>query len=286
MKASIIVITYNEEKNIQQCLNSLFAQDYRDYEILVVDASQDKTAEIVKKNKKVKFIPSAKGFGIQRNIGIKHAKGTYIAFTDADCIAPPDWLHKGITLLEKDNVAGVGGNAYPPENSPSIGKAIACLGYPAGGALGLHPAKDPISTCNAFFLKKALEDVQGFNETMIYGGEDTDICRRLTKKGYKTLIDPSLFVYHKTRNFPTFLKWSARRGKAKYHLQKNPLHILMPLSIFIYPFTSKYRNVFKKRKHLHLDFFTVFIVIPTLFFLRQFYMSKGWINAALHQTRQ
>ena len=243
-KASIIVITYNEEKNIDECIQSLLHQDYEDYELLVVDASEDQTATRASLYPRVRVIKSEKkGFGIQRNLGVKHATGHYIAFTDADCIAPPTWLKNAITFLENNNLSGTGGNAYPPENSPLIGKAISCLGYPAGGALGLSP-NDLFSTCNAVLLKSALEEANGFNEYLLHGGEDTDLSARLKEKGHTLLINQESYVYHKTRTFSEFLSWCQRRGRAKYHLTQHPKQLLMPLAVLAYPLTAKYRKIF------------------------------------------
>ena len=279
MKASIVVITYNEEVNIKSCLESLTQQDYSDYELLVIDASTDRTAEIASSFKNANVIKTPqKGFGLQRNIGIQLSQGDYIAFTDADCIAPQNWLSNAISSLNHHQAAGVGGNAYPPLDSPKIGIIIACLGYPAGGAVGLDPVKDPLSTCNAVFLTSALKQVNGFNEQLIYGGEDTDLCKKLNSSGYKTFIDPTLFVYHKTRDPKEFLNWNIRRGKAKYHLNKSPLQILMPLAVFVYPFTRKYRKVVSKRSALGLTLKDILITLPCFFFLRQLYLTKGWIQ--------
>ncbi|MFA4887487.1 MAG: glycosyltransferase, partial [Candidatus Nanoarchaeia archaeon] len=285
-KASIVVITYNEEQNITDCLSALTSQDYGNYDILIIDASHDSTSQRAALFPNVNVITSKrKGYGIQRNLGIKLASGDIIAFTDADCMPPQDWLSKGINSLEKHQASALGGNAYPPTDAPLIGRAIACLGYPAGGAVGLDVKKDPLSTCNAFFKKSALTEINGFNETMIYGGEDTDLCKRLKEKGHNIVIDPSVFIYHKTRTFSQFLQWNIRRGRAKYHLEKDLKQLLMPFTIFIYPFTSKYRKLFKKRKELYLNWFTLLILIPALFFLRQLFMTLGWIKEAYHQTQ-
>lgn len=275
---SVVVITYNEEKNIEDCLNSLVSQDYPEdkYEIIVVDASTDKTKELASKFSNVIVHKSKeKGFAVQRNLGIKLAKNELIASTDADCIAPSDWLKKLVESLEKNNVSGVSGSAFPPKDSGYIGLCIACLGFPAGGALGLTK-NDPISIGNSIFYKKVLEDVNGFNPKLKYGGEDTDLTRRLKEKGCKIIIEPEIFVYHKTRDFGEFLSWCFRRGRAKFHLSKNPVQVLMPLSVLIYPFTSKFWRVVTKRKGIKIDLFSVFLVVPCLFFLRQVFMTLGW----------
>src|SRR3989344_1683869 len=170
---SVIIITLNEEKNIEECLNSIIKQDYPTYEIIVVDSSIDNTLNIVKRFKKVNVIRSERGFAIQRNRGIESAKYDIISFIDADCMAPEDWLSKLAKTLEEEKLAGVGGNAYPPINSPYIGKCIACLGYPAGGAIGIEETNRDISTCNSMFLKEPINKINGFDNKLRYGGEDS-----------------------------------------------------------------------------------------------------------------
>lgn len=274
---SVVLITYNEENNISGCLRSLLDLDYPKYEILVVDASTDKTFDIASKFKNIKTIKSKeKGFAVQRNLGIKLSKNELIAFTDADCIVPKDWLKVLVNSLESNKVSGVGGNAYPPKDSSNIGLCIACLGFPAGGALGLSD-NDPISTCNAIFIKKSLQKINGFDTSFSYGGEDTDLTRRLRADSNKIIIEKNSFVYHKTRGFNEFLSWCFRRGKAKFHLSKNPIQLFMPLTIAIYPFSSKFRKLISKRKVINIDIFSIIFVVPVLFFLRQLYMTSGWI---------
>ena len=231
---SVIIITLNEEKNIEECLNSIIKQDYPTYEIIVVDSSIDNTLNIVKRFKKVNVIRSERGFAIQRNRGIESAKYDIISFIDADCMAPEDWLSKLAKTLEEEKLAGVGGNAYPPINSPYIGKCIACLGYPAGGAIGIEETNRDISTCNSMFLKEPINKINGFDNKLRYGGEDSDLIKRLKLLGYKIEHDKNSYVYHKTRSFNEFVKWSYRRGIAKYQYKHNPIHFLIPLAVFYF----------------------------------------------------
>ena len=85
---SIIIPTYNSEKYIIDCLNSIFSSTYTNYEIIIVDdGSTDNTVNLVKniKNHNIKiFSCNNKGPGFARNIGIKHSKGKYIFFVDSD----------------------------------------------------------------------------------------------------------------------------------------------------------------------------------------------------------
>ena len=89
---SIVVISYNSERTIDKCLDSLVRQTLPSslFEIIVInDHSTDKTVSIVQKYPKVKIIEQRygkKGRPSARNTGIISAKGDVIAFTDSDCI--------------------------------------------------------------------------------------------------------------------------------------------------------------------------------------------------------
>ncbi|MEM3074694.1 MAG: glycosyltransferase family A protein [Candidatus Pacearchaeota archaeon] len=90
MKISVIISTYNEERDVGNCINSLKKQSYKNFEIIVVDdGSNDGTIEIVKnfqkKDDKIRLIKGKhKGPGFSRNIGAKASKGEILVFVDAD----------------------------------------------------------------------------------------------------------------------------------------------------------------------------------------------------------
>ena len=90
---SIIIPVYNNDKYIQRCLDSVLAQSYNDFELIIVDdGSTDGSSEICKKyastDSRIIYtkIPNS-GAGAARNIGIKLSKGKYITFIDSD-----DWI--------------------------------------------------------------------------------------------------------------------------------------------------------------------------------------------------
>ena len=81
MNLSAIVITKNEERNIERCLASVSFAD----EIIVVDAeSQDRTAELARKAGATVFVRSWPGYGEQKNFGREQAHGDWLLFIDAD----------------------------------------------------------------------------------------------------------------------------------------------------------------------------------------------------------
>ena len=121
---SIVTISHNEENNIRDCLESLISLDYPNgyYEIIVVDSSEDRTKEIVSEYGNVRLIPSThKQFSEKRNIGIRTARYELIAFIDADCIVPPDWLNKMLNKISDEKVAAVACDVFLPPNCSFLG---------------------------------------------------------------------------------------------------------------------------------------------------------------------
>ena len=92
-KVSVIIPLYNAEKYIRECLISVLASKFQDYEVLVVDdCSTDNSLAEVKKlllhfNGRLKIFSTEKnsgGPGIPRNIGLKNSVGKYVTFLDND----------------------------------------------------------------------------------------------------------------------------------------------------------------------------------------------------------
>ena len=91
-KFSIIIPVYNVENYIKKCLDSVFAQTEKDYEVIVVnDGTKDNSMDIVK-NYDVKIVNQKnQGLSEARNTGLKNAKGEYILFLDSD-----DYIEKNL----------------------------------------------------------------------------------------------------------------------------------------------------------------------------------------------
>ncbi len=109
MFISIIIPTYNEEKYIGKCFESLKKQSYENFEIVIVDdGSTDKTKEIVQKYKKIKlFGGKHKGTAFSRNLGAGKAKGEILIFIDADMTFDKYYLENLIKpILKNEKIIG------------------------------------------------------------------------------------------------------------------------------------------------------------------------------------
>lgn len=103
---TVFIPVYNAEKYIKECIESVLAQTYQNFEILVVDdGSTDKSLDIIRtyNDERIRIYANDKNCGIPytRNRGLELARGKYIAFLDADDVAYPKRLQKSVEFLEK-----------------------------------------------------------------------------------------------------------------------------------------------------------------------------------------
>lgn len=124
-KVSIVIPTFNEEKNIKRCLESIFRQNYpqEKLEVIVVDdKSKDRTVEIAKKLP-VKILYSGKRHGeISKMVGFKQAIGEFAIYLDADIhLRGKDFFQKMLKpLLEDEEIIGSFTKFYSDEHSSAI----------------------------------------------------------------------------------------------------------------------------------------------------------------------
>ena len=104
---SVIITSYNAEKFIIETLKSVFNQTYKNWELIIVDdCSKDATIFIIEKffknsSNNILLLKNSKNLGSEsRNVGIKHAKGKYLAFIDHDDQWLPQKLEKQVKFQE------------------------------------------------------------------------------------------------------------------------------------------------------------------------------------------
>jgi len=200
---SVVVPTYNEEANIVACLESLNRQTLprADYEIIVVDGnSRDRTRELAAPLADLVFVQTSPRVGGARNDGATRARGEIVAFADADCVVPPDWLLRIRDDFAKYHPVEVYGTVYPKEggvrNRIALGLAntFARLGYHTRTlyySLGCNTAVD-----RAAFIRA------GMYRSMD-AGEDIEISIRMKQLG-GVLFDPRVRVGFSMRRYQQF----------------------------------------------------------------------------------
>ena len=220
---TVIVPVHNRELTIQPLMESLQKLDYdrNKVEVIVVDGnSTDKTQEIVKKYPVKLIVEKRKGLNLARNTGIKSSTGEIIAFTDSDCIVPPNWITKIVENFKDPKVSCVGGSAKGLETdfiSQYADNSVVRLmpfftkreELDSVKPFFRHPAG-----CNMAFRRKVAEDVGYFDENIKYGFDEVEFTDRVCKAGYKMVLDPEVVVWHKHRSsLKDFLKQNFQYGK-------------------------------------------------------------------------
>jgi GT2 family glycosyltransferase len=222
---SVVVCTYNGGRTLEQCLQSLELLDYPDYEVIVVDdGSTDDTPAILSRFPRVRAIRQAnRGLSVARNVGLRAARGTVIAYTDSDCFADPDWLTQLVYQLERTGASAVGG----PNFSPEDGRLAACVAASPGQPMHVLESEqvaEHIPGCNMAFRREALEWIKGFDPQFKKAGDDVDVCWRLQHAGQWITFAPGAFVWHHRRQNPrAYLRQQAGYGEAEALLRfKHP----------------------------------------------------------------
>ncbi len=192
---SVVVPTYNEEKNIERCLKALINQTIpRDtYEIIVVDGgSRDRTVEIASKYADKVMQQVSEGVGGARNDAAAAARGDIIATTDADCLPDEDWLETIQEDFKDKELVAITGYLDPmiPKETHWIDADTYRYAFKvanglrkAGSKVGYHH----LCGANTAFRRDAFIQVNGYSP-LAYS-DDLEIAKRLSKHGKMTMDD-------------------------------------------------------------------------------------------------
>jgi GT2 family glycosyltransferase len=216
-RVSVVVCSYNGGRTLDQCLRSLAALDYPDFEVILVDdGSTDDTRVIAQRHPAVRVIhqPNA-GLSAARNAGLRASTGTVVAYTDSDCFADRDWLTFLTDQLRRSGAAAVGGPNLTPDDGWLAGCVAAAPGQPTH-VLESDQVAEHIPGCNMAFRREALEAINGFDPVYRKAGDDVDVCWRLQQAGHWITYAPAAFVWHHRRQGPrAYLRQQAGYGEAE-----------------------------------------------------------------------
>lgn len=198
MKLSIIIPTYNEKEVLEDCIESLGAQTYDDFEIIVVDdGSTDDSKEILENLEKTLpnfkfFSESHRGAGASRNLAAKHAKGEILVFVDADMTFEKNFLEQLVKPIEEKKAKGTFSKEEYVANWKNVWARCWSINenweerrrHPKN-----YPDNQPVFRA---ILKSEFDKVGGFTP----GGYNDDWS--LSKKlGYEAQNAPGAIFYHK-----------------------------------------------------------------------------------------
>lgn len=248
MHYSVVLPTFGRPGDVDEFLASLIKQEYKNFEIIIVDATMDDSVKDVADkylNKLNLTFIHQKGLGISdsRNLGVQRSKGEYIIFIDSDCVIPPSYFGEIERYLKQNKVDAFGGPDTASEDFTLSQKAINYVMtsfFTTGGIRGKAKriGRFELRGFNMGIKRKAFDAVGGYSDMKV--AEDIDLSMRLHKAGYKTALIPDAFVYHKRKtNLYKFLVQMFMYGKARIdlflrHREALKLTYLVPLVFLIY----------------------------------------------------
>lgn len=212
---SILVCTRNRPEDLRRCLDSIFANVFTDYELLVVDQSDDDAiADYLGglSDPRLRWIPTdSRGLARARNIAIHRARADLLAFTDDDCICDADWIGSMVSEFDTDSHPdGLFGRVLPWGDRLAEGLFCHCLiaDETERTVSGPVPPHNHLGHGNNMaFRKEVFRKVGLYNPAMGAGtrlksGEDTDLTYRALRANLVMKYSPRPLVYH--NNWKTF----------------------------------------------------------------------------------
>lgn len=213
MKLSIVTTVKNEEKNIQNFIESVLLQE-PPWELIIVDSmSTDNTVNIIegysKKIENIKLIKNKCSRGKGRNIGVANSSSEYIVFTDGDVILDKSWLKYIREDFEngEEIVAGktilVGKNAFIDLERVELYYNNMDITFPS---------------CNLGYKKSLFLKIGGFDPIFITA-EDIDLNLRALMENKKIYYDEKAIIHNKTRDtYTSFYKQAFWNGYGRKQL--------------------------------------------------------------------
>ena len=209
---SVIIPVYKDSSGLRKTLASLKSQERLNqyYEVIVAIDGPDQDLLAICKSFKIKAVVINPNCGsyYARNRAVERSKGEYLAFTDADVCARPDWLDQGFNYLqEADYVAGqvmidraaVNGSAHYFELKTAF-------------PVKKHLEEEHFGpTANLFVRRRVLEQVGGFDSRFRYGGDNEFGDRVYRADIFKQIYGSGAVVLHPPRSFWAVVE-KRRRG--------------------------------------------------------------------------
>lgn len=236
---SVIVCAYNEEHYLGPCLQSLRSQSRPPNETIVIDnASSDRTGDVARNEAGVRVIVEPrKGLVVARERGRREATGEVLVYVDADCRAPRLWLERIERRFTRDaSLIALSGN-YRFYDWDWWGRTLLraydfTLG-PATHVLVKYILRIGVVFYGGNFAVRgeALERIGGFDTSIEFHGEDTNLGRRLSRVG-RVELRYDCFLYTSARRYNAMGKGAVFRlyvrnfvSELLHHRPKDTAHL-------------------------------------------------------------
>ena len=215
VKVSVIIPVWNDAAQLEKCLRSLQDQTLpkEQFEVIVVDnGSTDESRTVAQRFDFVSLLHEQEpGSYAARNRGLASANGDYVAFTDSDCEASPEWLETGLRqAVAIDGLGVLAGHidlafeGINTNSAASIYESLFAFDQQRNVALGFAV------TANWISPRDVLLSAGGFDVSLKSGG-DSQLSKQIARDGYKLYYAANVLVRHPARGSTTELFAKKRR---------------------------------------------------------------------------
>lgn len=244
---SVIIVNYNGGDYLQKAIDSLSAQTFTDFELLIVDnASSDGSADSVDLSAigqaRLIRLDDNLGFAGGNNLAAKAASSPWLALLNPDAAARPDWLAEVHAAIARHGdttmFASLQYAMHEPGTLDGAGDAYLAYGFPWRGGFGHSSARIPaegecFSPCGAaaIFRRDHFLEHGGFDERLFCFCEDVDLGFRMRLAGERCIFLPDAIVEHaggglsgRASEFSIYHGW---RNRVWVYVKNMPMALLL-----------------------------------------------------------
>lgn len=208
---TVIVLNWNRKTLLKRCIDSLKAQTYRPLEIILVDnGSHDGSPDYIREHfPEVRLLVNEKNLGFcgGNNVGLREAKGDYIALMNNDAVMEPECIAEMVRSIEKGKDIGAVATKILLEDKPTHLDAAGigiCLDGLSIGRGRMEEASQYneeaevffVSDCVSLYRKEMIADIGLYDDDFFAYAEETDMGWRARLKGWRTLYNPKAVATH------------------------------------------------------------------------------------------
>jgi glycosyltransferase involved in cell wall biosynthesis len=213
-RASVVVPAYHSDGTIGQLLDGVRGQTFRDFELIVVNSSQERrTEQIVRRSlPEARFEQSPRRLlpHDARNRGVELARGALLAFTDPDCVPEPTWLERMVAASDRGHGVVVG--AMGLLDTTVYARAVHLAKFAHWLPDADEGPREIAPTANALYTREAWEAVGPFQAGSF--SSDTVHSWRAATLGFVPWFEPTAIVsHHHDGTIRSFLRERHVRGK-------------------------------------------------------------------------
>ncbi len=221
-KYSIIIPVYNRPQELDELLQSLTLQEFKDFEVLIIEDGSSTTSDKIFEKYSNQllisyFFKQNSGPGPSRNYGFERAKGKFFIVFDSDCIIPAHYLKEVDNFIQQNKTDAFGGPDRGHENFTPLQQAMAYTMssfLTTGGIRGGKATNFQPRSFNMGMSREAFQKTGGFHFDRF--AEDIELSIRMKELGMRVHLIPNAYVYHKRRTaLSQFYKQVGNFGKGR-----------------------------------------------------------------------